>query len=41
MTAATNAPLYVVIAFFAPEVVGIMLSDKWLEATDSLRLLAI
>ncbi|MDP2770610.1 MAG: MOP flippase family protein [Giesbergeria sp.] len=41
MTAATNAPLYVGIAFFAPEVVRIVLGDKWLEAADLLRLLAI
>lgn len=41
MTAATNAPLYVGIAFFAPEVVSILLGDKWLGATDLLRLLAV
>ncbi|MEX0606027.1 MAG: MOP flippase family protein [Marinobacter sp.] len=41
MTAATNAPLYLGIAFFAPEVVTIMLGEKWLAATDLLRLLAI
>lgn len=41
MTASTNAPLYVGIAFFAPEVVSIMLGDKWLAATDVLRPLAI
>lgn len=41
MTAAINAPLYVGIAFFAPEVVSIMLGDKWLAAPDLLRLLAI
>ncbi|WP_181049672.1 MOP flippase family protein [Marinobacter persicus] len=41
MTAATNAPLYVGIAFFAPQVITIMLGDKWLAATDLLRLLAI
>jgi O-antigen/teichoic acid export membrane protein len=41
MTAATNAPLYMGIAFFSPEVVYIMLGDKWLAATDLLRLLAI
>lgn len=41
MTAATNAPLYVGIAFFASEVVSIMLGDKWLAATDLLRLLAV
>lgn len=41
MTAATNAPLYVGIAFFAPEVVRIVLGDKWLVAADLLRLLAV
>jgi len=41
MTASTNAPLYVGIAFFAPEVVLIMLGDKWMAATDLLRLLAL
>ncbi len=41
MTSATNAPLYVGIAFFAPEVVSIVLGDKWLAAIDLLRLLAI
>ena len=41
MTASTNAPLYVGIAFFAPEVVRIVLGDKWLAAADLLRLLAI
>lgn len=41
MTAATNAPLYVGIAFFASQVITIMLGDKWLAATDLLRLLAI
>jgi O-antigen/teichoic acid export membrane protein len=41
MTAATNAPLYVGIAFFAPEVVRIMLGDKWLAAADLLRVLAV
>jgi O-antigen/teichoic acid export membrane protein len=41
MTAATNAPLYIGIAFFAPEVVSIMLGEKWLAATDLLRLLAV
>jgi O-antigen/teichoic acid export membrane protein len=41
MIASTNAPLYVGIAFFAPEVVRIMLGDKWLAAADLLRLLAL
>lgn len=41
MTSATNAPLYVGIAFFAPELVSILLGDKWLEATELLRLLSI
>lgn len=41
MTAAINAPLYMGVAFFAPEIVQILLGDKWLAATDLLRLLAI
>lgn len=41
MTAATNAPLYIGLAFFTPEVVRIVLGDKWLGATDLLRLLAV
>jgi len=41
MTASTNAPLYVGIAFFAPVVVSIMLGEKWLEVTDLLRILVI
>jgi O-antigen/teichoic acid export membrane protein len=41
MTAATNAPLYIGVAFFAPEVVSIMLGDKWLAAANLLRLLAV
>jgi lipopolysaccharide exporter len=41
MTAATNAPLYIGVVFFAPEMVSIMLGDKWLAAADVLRLLAI
>lgn len=41
MTAATNAPLYIGIAFFAPEVVRVMLGTKWLDAADLLRLLAV
>lgn len=41
MTAAINAPLYVGLAFFAPEVVLIILGDKWLATTDLLRLLSI
>lgn len=41
MTASTNAPLYVGIAFFAPELVRIVLGDKWQAAADLLRLLAV
>ncbi|MFC6669718.1 MOP flippase family protein [Marinobacterium aestuariivivens] len=41
MTASVNAPLYVGIAFFAPELILIMLGDKWLSAVDLLRLLAV
>lgn len=41
MTAATNAPLYLGVAFFAPQVITIMLGDKWLAEVDLLRILAI
>jgi len=41
MTSSANAPLYVGIAFFAPEVVLIGLGDKWLGAIDLMRLLAL
>lgn len=41
MTAATNAPLYIGIAFFAPEVVRVVLGSKWLDAADLLRVLAV
>lgn len=41
MTASTNAPLYVLLAFFSPEVVHVVLGDKWLAAVDLLRLLAL
>lgn len=41
MTASINAPLYIGIAFFAPEVVHTILGDRWLAATDLLRLLAV
>lgn len=41
MTAATNAPLYVGLAFFAPEVVQVLLGKNWVGAVDFLRILAI
>ncbi|ANG61792.1 hypothetical protein A8C75_04395 [Marinobacterium aestuarii] len=41
MTASTNAPLYLGIAFFSPEVVQVLMGDKWIAAAGLLRLLAI
>jgi len=41
MTAATNAPIFMGIAFFAPEVVRVVLGPKWQDAADLLRLLAV
>jgi len=41
MTASTNAPLYIGFAFFAPEVVQIILGDKWHGAIELLRILAL
>ncbi len=40
MTASTNAPLYVGIAVFAPEIVTIMLGDGWQASAPLLRVLA-
>ncbi|CAA9889566.1 Colanic acid exporter [Candidatus Methylobacter favarea] len=40
MTASTNAPLYVGIAVFAPEIVMIMLGDGWQSSAPLLRVLA-
>jgi PST family polysaccharide transporter/teichuronic acid exporter/lipopolysaccharide exporter len=36
-----QCPLYVGGAFFAPEVVRILLGEKWMESADLLRLLAL
>jgi O-antigen/teichoic acid export membrane protein len=40
MTASTNAPLYMGIAFFTPEIVDIMLGNRWHGAAPLLRILA-
>lgn len=41
MTASTNAPLYVGIAFFSPEIVAILLGVGWDRSASILRILAI
>lgn len=41
MTASTNAPLYVGLAFFAPEIVHVLLGHNWGGSVDFLRILAI
>lgn len=41
MTSATNAPLYVGIAFFAPDVVHVLLGANWTGSVDFLRILAL
>jgi O-antigen/teichoic acid export membrane protein len=41
MTAATNAPLYVGIAFFAPDIVTIVLGVGWEKSGELLRVLAL
>lgn len=41
MTASVNAFLYVYMAFFAPEIVRILLGGKWAGAVSLLRLLAV
>jgi O-antigen/teichoic acid export membrane protein len=41
MTSSTNAPIYLGIAFFSPEIISILLGERWLSATQLLRLLAL
>lgn len=41
MTTATNAPIYVALAIFAPEIISILLGAKWDGAVDLLRVLAL
>ncbi|VWX32734.1 Colanic acid exporter [Limnobacter sp. 130] len=41
MTATINAPIYVAIAVFAPEIVLLMLGPKWMEAGPLMRVLAL
>lgn len=41
MTASTNAPVYLGIAFFAPEIVAILLGSGWERSGDLLRILAL
>ncbi len=41
MTAATNAPLYIGIAFFSPEIVALTLGPGWERSGELLRLLAL
>jgi O-antigen/teichoic acid export membrane protein len=41
MTAATNAPLYIGISFFAPDIVGLLLGPGWERSGELLRILAL
>ncbi|CAI8723539.1 Colanic acid exporter [Methylococcus capsulatus] len=41
MTASTNAPVYVGMAFFAPEIVALMLGPGWERSGELLRILAL
>ena len=41
LTSSINAPIYISIAFFAPEIIYILLGEQWISATQILRLLAI
>jgi O-antigen/teichoic acid export membrane protein len=40
MTASVNAPIYVFLGFFAPEIVLILLGEKWIESAVVLQILA-
>ena len=41
MTAATNAPLYIGIAFFAPDIVTLVLGEGWEKSGELFRVLAL
>ena len=41
MTASTNAPIYIGIAFFAPEIVHLVLGSGWERSGEILRILAL
>jgi len=41
MTASINFPLYLAVAIFAPEIVGLIFGDKWLESIPLLRVFAL
>jgi len=41
MTASVNFPIYVLLALFAPEIVHILLGQKWEEAIPLLRIFAV
>lgn len=41
MAASINAPIYVAVAVFAPEIVSILLGPNWADATPLLRVLAL
>lgn len=41
MTASTNAPIYIGMAFFAPEVVEVLLGSDWSDVVELFRTLAI
>lgn len=41
MTASVNAPIYVAIGVFAPEIVRLLLGSEWTEAAPLMRVLAV
>lgn len=41
MTASVNFPVYCILALFAPEIVHVLLGDKWLDAIPLLRIFAV
>jgi O-antigen/teichoic acid export membrane protein len=41
MTASVNAPIYVSIAIFSPEIVSLLLGPNWTEAASLMRVLAL
>lgn len=41
MTASTNGPIYLSIAFFVPDIVAVLLGDRWRSIVPLFRLLAV
>lgn len=41
MTASTNAPIYTIIAFYAPDIISVLVGNKWSDSSELLRVLSV